>query len=81
MRSRTVQRLIRVWAIFSVLWIVAVAWGTYENLPAAEMPAPATPAVPHELNRWEAIKVGAAFAFVPPALILIGGVSVIRKLR
>jgi hypothetical protein len=77
MRSRTVQRLVRLWVIISVLWVIAVAWGTYENLPAADVP----PGVSHELTGWQVIKVGAAFAVVPPALLLIGAVSVIRKLR
>jgi hypothetical protein len=81
MRSRTLQRLVWLWAIISVLWIIAVAWETFENLPAAAMAAPAIPAVSHELSRLQVIKVGAAFAVVPPALIFIVGVRLFRVFK
>ena len=58
-----------------------LAWDTYKNLPSDEKPARKLPTTTHELDRWEAIKVAAAFGVVPPTLLLIGGVSVISRLR
>jgi len=81
MTSRVALKLLRAWAIVTALWIVAVGWETYRNLPpAGASPVVATTAQ-REYSRSDIIKIGAAFAFAPPALIFVGGARLFRALR
>src|SRR3974390_2267367 len=73
MTSRAALKLLQAWAIVTALWIVAVGWETYKNLPPAGASPVGVSNTQREYSRSDIIKIGAAFAFAPPALIFVGG--------
>jgi len=81
MTSRVALKLLRVWAILTVLWIAAVGWETYRSLPPSGAIRATATTGPSEYSRSDIIKIGAAFAFAPPALIFVGGARLFRVFR
>ncbi len=77
MKSRMVRKFIKGWAILTVLWVIGVGWETYQNFAHADT-VPIGTTGSRDFSKAQIIKIGAAIAFVPPALLLIVGVRLYR---